>query len=187
MTDFVTFDSSWRPPVLETERLVVRPYTEADAPRLFPLASNPNTTRFTLWEHHKTIADTLIFARDYASSRYAEGVPEPMAICFKDDPEQPIGSCGIFMASAPHHTMELGYWLSEQQWGKGIVVEAARELVRWTFETMKPKRIQARVIDGNAASARVLEKLGFQFEGTLRAAVLRRGNFEDVHFFATVR
>jgi NitT/TauT family transport system substrate-binding protein len=67
------------------------------------------------------------------------------------------------------------------------MVEACRELVRYSFETMKPQRIQARVIDGNAASIRVLEKLGFRFEGTLRSAILRRGRFEDVHFFASLQ
>lgn len=184
MTDFVTFDPSWRPPVLETERLVLRPYTEADAPILFPLVSNPNTTRFTLWEHHKSIDDTLTFVRDYALGRYAEGVPEPLAICLNSEPAKPIGSCGCFWASCPHRTMEIGYWLAEPYWGRGIIVEAVRELVRYSFATMKPQRIQARVIDGNAASNRVLEKLGFRFEGTHRSAILRRGRFEDVHFFA---
>jgi ribosomal-protein-alanine N-acetyltransferase len=187
MTDFVTFHPAWQPPVLETDRLVLRPYTEADAPRLFPFTSNPNTTRYTLWEHHKSIDDTLVFVRDYALGRYAEGVPEPLAICFKEDPEQPIGSCGCFWASCPHRTMEIGYWLAEPFWGRGITVEAVRELVRYSFETLKPQRIQARVIEGNAASVRVLEKLGFALEGTLRSAILRRGKFDDVHFYSALK
>ncbi|MFO0801687.1 MAG: GNAT family N-acetyltransferase [Gemmataceae bacterium] len=181
MTDFVKFDPAWRPPTLHTERLMLRPYCEADAPLLFPLVSNPNTTRFTLWEHHKTLDDTRVFVRDYALGRYAEGVPEPLAICIK---EQPIGSCGSFWASYPHRTMEIGYWLAEPYWGRGIIVEAVRELVRYSFDSLKPKRIQARVIEGNAASIRVLEKLGFRFEGTHRSAILRRGRHEDVHYFA---
>jgi len=185
MTDFVSFNPEWRPPVLETDRLVVRPYTEADAPHLFPLASNPNSTKYTLWEHHKSINDTLNFVRDYATARYSEGVPEPMAISFKDDPERkPIGSCGCFWASHPNRTMELGYWLAEPYWGRGIVVEACRALVGYVFTAIQPQRIQARVIEGNPASVRVLDKLGFRFEGTLRSAILRRGNFEDVHIFA---
>lgn len=188
MTDFVTFNPAWRPPILETDRLVLRPYLEADAPHLFPLASNPRTTKFTLWEHHKTIDDTYCFVRDYALSRYAEGVPEPLAICFKEDPDRKtIGSCGCFWVSCPHRTMELGYWLAEPFWGRGIVVEACRLLVEYTFAMMQPQRIQARVIDGNTASVRVLEKLGFAFEGTLRSAILRRGNFEDVHIFSRLK
>ena len=187
MTNFVRFDSNWRPPVLETERLVLRPYSEADAPRLHPLVSNPNTTRFTLWEHHKTLEETRQFVHDYALCRYAECVPEPMAVCSNEEPLQPIGSCGCFWASCPHQTMEIGYWLAEPYWGRGITVEACRTLIEYAFATYQPRRIQARVIAGNDASVRVLEKLGFVFEGTLRSAILRRGQFEDVMMFAVVR
>jgi [ribosomal protein S5]-alanine N-acetyltransferase len=187
MTDFVTFDPAWRPPRLETDRLILRPYSEADAPRLFPLVSNPNTTRYTLWDHHKTIDETRNFVCDYALSRYAEGVPEPLAICLKEAVEQPVGSCGCFWTSCPHRTMELGYWLAEPHWGRGIVVEACQTLVAYAFATIQPQRIQARVIEGNAASMRVLAKLGFRFEGTHRSAILRRGKFEDVHFFGRLR
>jgi len=183
-----SLDLEWRPPILETGRLILRPYEEADAPRLFSLASNPIATRYTLWEHHKTIDDTLLFVRDYARSRYAEGVPEPLAISFKDDPERrPIGSAGCFWSSFPHRTAEIGYWLAEPYWGRGLIVEACRSLVTYAFAALAPERIQARVIEGNAASIRVLEKLGFRFEGTLRSAVLRRGQFENVHFFAVLK
>ena len=178
------FDVTWRPPILRTERLVLRPYEEADAPRLFPHARNANSTRFTLWDHHRSLDDTLNFVRDYARSRYAEGVPEPLAIALKDAPEQPIGSAGCYWASQPHRCAELGYWLAEPFWGRGIAAEACRALLSFAFAHLKPRRIQARVIEGNAASIRVLQKLGFQFEGTLRSATLRRGQFENVHFYS---
>ncbi|HEY3788011.1 MAG TPA: GNAT family protein [Urbifossiella sp.] len=183
----LTFNPNWRPPLLETERLLIRPYEEADAKNLFPLVSNPNSTRFTLWEHHKSIEDTLFFVRDYALSRYAEGVPEPMAITLKQDSSsKPIGSLGCYWASHPNQTMEIGYWLAEPFWGRGIIVEACRVLVGYSFSQLGPKRIQARVIEGNTASVRVLEKLGFHYEGTLRSAIQRRGNFENVQIFSAL-
>ena len=184
----VAFNPNWRPPILETERLIIRPYEEADAPLLFPLISNPNTTRYTLWEHHQTIDDTCVMVRDYARSRYAEGVPEPMAIAFKEDSgKQPIGSVGCFWGSHPNHTMELGYWLAEPFWGRGIMADACRALVTYCFNAFEPNRIQARVIEGNAASIRVLEKIGFRFEGTLRSSLLRRGKFEDLLHFSALK
>ena len=184
----VLFNPEWRPPILETDRLIVRPYEEADAPLLFPLVSNPNSTKYTLWEHHKTIDDTDFFVRDYARSRYAEGVPEPMALAWKDDPERkPIGSVGCFWGSHPHRTMELGYWLAEPFWGRGLMAEACRAMVTYSFLSLQPERIQARVIEGNTASIRVLEKLGFRFEGTLRSAILRREKFEDVWFYSVLK
>lgn len=176
----------WRPPTLHTDRLVLRAFEEADAQPLFSHAANPSVTRFTLWNYHLTIADTMQFVRDYARCRYIEGVPEPYAICLKDDP-RPVGAVGCFWVSEPNHTMELGYWIGEPFWGRGLNVEAARAVLRYAFEVCKPERMQARVIAGNRASVRVLEKLGFQFEGTLRSSLFRRGNFEDVLFFSLLK
>jgi ribosomal-protein-alanine N-acetyltransferase len=178
----------WRPPVLKTDRLVIRPFAEADAAALFVHASNPNVTRFTLWEHHRSIEDTLQFVRDYARCRYAEGVPEPYAITQKEDPKgEPIGAVGCFWASYPNRTMELGYWLAEPFWGRGLTAEACRAVVEHAFAACEPERMQARVIAGNTTSVRVLEKLGFNYEGTWRAALLRRGRFEDVMYFAALK
>ena len=65
----------WRPPMLTTPRLTLRPFVEADAEPLFEHAKNPNVTRFTLWDHHKTIADTVSFVRDYARCATARAWP----------------------------------------------------------------------------------------------------------------
>ncbi len=176
----------WRPPTLSTERLTLRAFTEADAPALFEHAKNPNVTRFTLWDAHKSIDDTLAFVRDYALCRYLEGTAEPYAITVNPDP-RPVGACGCFWAAKPHLTMELGYWLAEPFWGKGITVEACRAVLKFAFAEFVPERIQARVIDGNDASVRVLAKLGFRDEGTLRRSLLRRGKFEDVRIFSVLR
>ncbi len=178
----------WRPPTLETARLVLRPFEDADAEPLFPLAANPVVTRFTLWEHHQTLADTRVFVCDYARSRYAEGVPEPLAVCLKADPRRwPVGAVGVFWASQPNRTMELGYWLGELVWGQGYAAEACRAAVAHAFSAFAVERVQARVIVGNDASGRVLEKLGFREEGTLRGCLYRRGKQEDVRVFAALR
>ena len=176
----------WRPPVLTTERLELRPFVAGDAEALFEYAKNPNVTRFTLWDAHQTVADTVQFVSDYAVLRYMEGVPEPYAITLKPAP-QPVGSCGCFWAAEPHRTMELGYWIGEPFWGKGYVVEACRAVLLLAFAEYGPERMQARVIDGNAASERVLVKLGFRYEGTLRRSLLRRGTFEGVRMYSLTR
>lgn len=178
----------WRPPTLTTDRLVLRAFEDADAEPLFVHASNPNVTRFTLWDHHKTINDTLAFVRDYARCRYLEGTPEPYAIALRSDPYQkPVGAVGCFWVSQPNRTMELGYWLSELLWGQGLAAEACRAVLAHSFAACEPERMQARVIAGNDASRRVLEKLGFHFEGALRSSLFRRGQFEDVLYFSLLR
>lgn len=177
---------NWRPPTLTTERLVLRAFTDDDAQPLFEHARNPNVTRFTLWDAHRTVADTMLFLRDYAVLRYLEGMPEPYAITVTPDPH-PIGACGCFWAAKPHQTMELGYWIAEPFWGQGYVVEACRAVLNFAFTEYQPERMQARVIDGNTASERVLTKLGFQHEGVFRRSLLRRGNFEDVRMYSVLR
>jgi ribosomal-protein-alanine N-acetyltransferase len=176
----------WRPPPLVTPRLTLRPFCEADAPALFDYASNPNVARYTLWEAHRSLSETLAFVRDYAPLRYREGMPEPYAITLAHDPN-PIGSCGCFWASKPNHSMELGYWVGEPFWGQGLVVEACRALMAHVFREYQPVRIQARVIAGNKPSSRVLGKLGFQFEGTLRSALYRRNRFEDLLIYSLLQ
>jgi ribosomal-protein-alanine N-acetyltransferase len=176
----------WRPPTLVTERLTIRAFEESDAGPLFEQASNPNVTRYTLWDHYRTIAESMAFVRDYARLRYREGMAEPYAITLKDDGRM-LGVCGCFWVAEPHRTMELGYWVAEPYWGRGIATEASRAVVDWTFLHFEPMRLQGRVIVGNTASERVLEKLGFQREGTLRSSLLRRGNFEDVIMFSLLK
>lgn len=185
-TSFLMKPPDWRPPTLITPRLTLRPFTEVDAEPLFQFARNEKVARFTLWEAHRNVGETLTFVRDYASLRYREGMPEPYAITLKSNPT-PIGSCGCFWASRPNSSMELGYWVGEPFWGNGFTAEACRTLLSHVFTEFQPERIQARVIAGNVASSRVLAKLGFQCEGVLRSALFRRKKFEDLLIYSLLR
>jgi ribosomal-protein-alanine N-acetyltransferase len=178
----------WRPPVLETERLLLRPLTPADAPAVFLYCSNPAVTRFTLFETHQTIDDSRWFVEQYAQSRYATREPDPFGIVRKGDPVPTlIGAIGAHWASQPNGTMELGYALAEPYWGRGLVAEAARAVMRYVFTEYAVERLQARVIVGNDASERVLAKLGFTREGVLRSVVLRRGRYWDLAMYSLLR
>ena len=176
------------PATLTTDRLVLRPFAPGDAPTRLPHPPNPARTPITHRAPHKSNEDTLVFVRDYAESRYMEGTPEPYAITLKDDPaNRPVGAVGCFWTSRPNAGMELGYWLAEPYWGRGLTAEACREVVSLAFASCFPQRVQARVIAGNAASCRVLDKLGFRYEGTQRSVLFRRGKYEDVLFYSVLR
>lgn len=178
----------WKPPTLETNRLLLRPVTEADAPAIFAYASNPAVTRFTLFETHQTIDDSRWFITEYAKSLYASQEPEPFALVLKDDPLRTmIGSLGAHWASHANGTMEFGYALAEPYWGRGLMVEAATALIRFVFAEYAVERLQARVLVGNAASERVLQKLGFMKEGVLRRSLLRRAQWWDLAMYSLVR
>ena len=178
----------WRPPVLETDRLILRPIVPADAPAVFLYCSNPNVTRFTLFETHQTIDDSRWFVEEYVRSRYASREPDPFGIVLRGDPVPTvIGAVGAHWASQPNGTMELGYAIAEPYWGRGLVAEAAGAVVRYVFAEYAVERLQARVIVGNDPSERVLQKLGFTREGVLRSAELRRGRYWDLAMYSLLR
>jgi [ribosomal protein S5]-alanine N-acetyltransferase len=177
----------WKPPILETERLILRPITPEDAPAVFDYASNPNMTRFTLFETHQTIDESRWFVNDHVRSRYACKEPDPFAITLKGEPDRMVGALGAHWVSQPNGTMEMGYALAEPHWGKGLVVEAAAAVIGYVFTEYAVERLQARVFVGHNPSERVLQKLGFTREGVLRSLIFRRGAWHDLVIYSLLR
>lgn len=175
---------SWNPPVLQTERLLLRPVTESDAQSIFDYAKNPAVSRYTLWEPHSSSADTLKYIQDYVFKHYADHTPDPWAITFKNHPDKVIGTIGCHWVSKEKKCMELAYALAEDQWGKGLVVEAGKAVLDYCTKEYSLKRIQAHYKTENAASGRVMEKLGMKFERTEPEAIFHRGKNWDVTFYA---
>lgn len=178
--------TDWKPPMLETDRLILRAITLDDAPAIFAYAKNPNVSRHTLWEAHVSIEDSVAFIKDYIFPSYSKGAPEPFGIAFKKSPETLIGTVGCFWISKPARSMELAYALAEEHWGKGLVAEAAKVTMEHCFKEYSLKRIQARCKVENKASARVMEKVGMSYEGTLKSSIFHRNQFSDVHYYAKV-
>lgn len=84
-------------------------------------------------------------------------------------------------------TAELGYWLAEPYWSRGIATEAVRAIVAHGFEQRPLRRIEAFVFENNPASARVLEKAGFRYEGRMRQNVIKDGEVLDSLIYARLR
>ena len=147
--------------ILETERLILRPWTEADAEECYRYAKDPRVGPMAGWPVHTSVENSREVIRDVLM------VPETYAIELKET-GLPIGSIGL------HHTdlaekddeAELGYWLGVPYWGRGLVPEASRELLRHAFEDLKLARIWCGYYDGNEKSKRVQEKLGFTYQWT---------------------
>ena len=107
------------------------------------------------------------------------------AICCGD---KAIGSIGVFRKDNVHRlTAEMGYFIAEPYWGKGIMTEAVRQTCAYVFEHSDIVRIFAEPYAHNNASCRVLEKAGFQFEGTLRQNAIKNGQFVDMKIYAMIR
>ena len=99
-----------------------------------------------------------------------------------------IGSIGIFRQGNIHRqTAELGYYIAEEYWGKGIMTEAVKQICEYVFANSDIIRIYAEPFAYNVASCRVLEKVGFQYEGTLRSNAVKNSKVIDMKMYSLLK
>ena len=99
-----------------------------------------------------------------------------------------VGSIAVFRCENIHYrTAELGYYLDEEYWGKGIVTSAVKQICKYVFENTDIIRIFAEPFSHNTASCRVLEKAGFVFEGTLHSNAVKNGKILDMKMYAILK
>ena len=134
--------------MLETERLTLRLWREEDAEDLYTYAKDPAVGPLAGWPPHTGVENSRHIIRTVLSA------PETYAICLKDT-GQPIGSVGLHRndLAVQEDEYELGYWIGKPFWGRGLVPEAARELLRYAFEDLGVKRIWCGRYDGNEKAA----------------------------------
>ncbi len=160
---------------LETQRLVLRRFCIDDAGVMFNnWASNSDVTEFLSWNAHKSQEDTKELLEIWAGM-YDEKSYYNWAIELKKTGE-PIGSVGVVEKNDDIGMIHTGYCIGKQWWGMGIVTEAYKELIRFFFEQVGVRRIEAWHAPENPGSGKVMQKCGMQYEGTLRkAAKCNRG------------
>ena len=145
--------------ILETERLILRPWCDDDAPDLYIYASDPDIGPPAGWPPHTSVENSLEIIRTVLSA------PETYAVCLKES-GKPIGSIGFHRndLAEDDDEYELGYWIGKPYWGQGLIPEASREMLRYAFEDLGMNRIWCGYYDGNEKSRRVQEKLGFVYQ-----------------------
>jgi ribosomal-protein-alanine N-acetyltransferase len=173
-------------PDLETERLILRRLTLEDAPSMFEYAADPEVPRYMTWDPHETIDDTYNFLQMVLPS-YDDPLTDvwTWGIVLKQT-GRVVGGCSIW-GRGTNSRAELGYWIGRPFWGRGLVAEAAQAMIKLGFEQMDLNRIEARCFIENTASARVMEKCGMKYEGTLREQMLVKGRFRDCKLYAILR
>ena len=149
--------------MLETKRLILRPWQESDAEFLYEYAKDPAVGPPAGWPPHTSVENSCEIIRKALSA------PETYAVCLKDG--KPIGSVGLKLKGYTDMTdredeCELGYWIGKPFWGQGLIPEAARELLRYAFEELNMRAVWCGYYDGNEKSHRVQEKLGFVYRYT---------------------
>jgi RimJ/RimL family protein N-acetyltransferase len=99
-----------------------------------------------------------------------------------------IGAIGINLQDDVNRfSAEIGYWLAEPFWGKGIATEALKKFTEFAFNNFSLNRIYANVFEGNDASEKVLLKAGYKKEATLKKAVFKEGKFLDQYIYAVLK
>ncbi len=173
------------PPVIENERLILRTPVTEDAERIFSYASNPVVTKYLIWDTHKSIDDTLDFlSRAERSRKNYENLT--FGIILKKT-DQLIGMCGFHSINAIHRRAEIGYVLSSDCWGQGIMTDAVSLMLQFGFSKLNLNRIEARTRPENIASRRVLIKTGMNEEGVLRQQMFVKGRFQDYQLFSILK
>jgi [ribosomal protein S5]-alanine N-acetyltransferase len=156
------------PPVVETERLVLRPARPDDAEAIFEsYAADEEVTRYLVWRPHRSAEETREFLRGAVAIR-ADGTHINWAIAIKPDDRVR----GMISFRRDGFKADVGYVLGRQFWGRGYMTEALGAVVAYGFSLPGLYRIWALCDVDNLASARVMEKAGMTFEGVLRRYVL---------------
>lgn len=173
------------PATLTTARLVLRPFSAADAPRLVELLADREIAANTLTIPHpysRADADTWLST---LQAKFDEGKHATFAITLRGQGAL-IGCAGLNI-NPDHARAELGYWIGRDHRGRGVATEACAAVIRHGIETLGLERIFAQHYTRNPASGRVLAKLGMTHEGVARRATKKWGVFEDSAVYAIVR
>ena len=124
---------------------------------------------------------------DFISSMLSANEDETFAFAITLD-DKVIGSIGVFRQQNIHRqTGEMGYYIAEEYWGKGIMTEAVKQTCDYVFNHSDILRIYAEPFAYNMGSCRVLEKAGFQYEGTLRSNAIKNGKVIDMKMYSLLR
>lgn len=172
-------------PDLTTERLLLRPFTLADAPDVQRLAGDRDiaaTTAAIPHPYEDGMAEAWIGQHP---ERFAGGESVVFAITHKADGAL-LGAIGLEL-NAEQQRAELGYWIGKPHWNAGYCTEAARAVLRYAFEALRLRRVFAHHFGRNPASGRVMEKIGMRHEGTLRQHTIKWGTIDDLEVYGLLR
>ena len=168
---------------LKLNEYVIRPWSEDDAAAVHRYADNRN-----IWLNVRDIFPHPYRLEDAQSFLKWVTQQKPVTTFALATSQEAIGCIGLRLGEDVHRrTAEVGYWLAEPFWGRGIMSDAVTTFTDHAFGAFNLVRIYAEPFANNRASGRVLEKAGFVLEGRLRASVEKDGRILDSFLYARVR
>jgi ribosomal-protein-alanine N-acetyltransferase len=176
---------TFEPIVLATERLTLRFLTDADLSALYEIFSHPEVMRY--WASPPwTEPEHAVLKLEDAQEGYLTGSALQLGIERRFD-HALVGTCSLFHFNFPSRRAEVGYALGRPFWGSGYMHEALQALLDYAFHTLDLNRVEADIDPRNSASARTLERLGFQREGHLRERWIVSGEISDTWLYGLLR
>ena len=150
--------------MIETERLILRPWLETDAESLYEYAKEPAVGPIAGWPVHSSVENSLEIIRNVLSA------DETYAVCLKTD-NVAIGSIGLIPPAQSHTIasdteLEVAYWIGVPFWGNGYIPEAIRAIQKHVFEDLGCTAMWCGYYEGNEKSKRCQEKCGFKYHHT---------------------
>lgn len=167
---------------LKIGEYIIRDWQMTDAPSIAKYANNRKIwiNLRDAFPHPYGLQDATSFISQVLAST-------PDTVFAIATPSEAIGSIGLMVGKDVHrYTAEMGYWLAEPFWGKGIMTQAVKSLTAYALHELKLQRVFAEPYATNPASARVLEKAGFTCEGILRSNVYKDGKMLDQYIYSFI-
>lgn len=167
---------------LTNHEIILRPFTIADSKKLAELCNNK-----MIWDNLRDYIPfpySEINAKDFIQSCQTENPQLTFAIEFNNEL---VGTIGLVKQTDIYKfTAEIGYWIGQPYWGKGITTNAVQLITEYGFHTLGLQRIFSGVFDYNKASQRVLEKAGFKLEGIFEKAVIKNNKICDEYRYGLI-
>ncbi|MDE6029391.1 MAG: GNAT family N-acetyltransferase [Clostridiales bacterium] len=172
---------------IETERLILRRFELSDAQNMFDnYCGKEKVTEFLIWDAHKTIEDTKSYLAGVVLPEYDRNDKYRWAIVWKEN-NQVIGCIDVVDSNERKRSAELGWVLSDEYWGIGVMPEAAKSVLKYLF-AVGYERIQATHHVQNKKSGRVMEKIGMQCEGIHKKfSMFKNDTLVDCYLWAITR
>jgi ribosomal-protein-alanine N-acetyltransferase len=162
---------------LQTNRLFLRPISVSDAPALFEARGDAEVMRYWDWPAQKDVAAVERIFAEHIPELTSEAAKWWAVALSPDGPA--IGECDLSEIDTHHGRAEVGFLFGRRHWAQGYAFEAVERVIHYGFNDLGLERLWARFHKGNEASKRLLERLGFTYEGCLRSHVVRDGERRD--------
>ena len=172
-------------PQIETERLILRRIRVSDAKDVFDYSKDPDVAKYVLWQAQTDIKEAKSYCRAMIR-QYKNDEPASWGIIDRASGHL-IGTIGYMSYDESNHSTEIGYSLAHWKWNQGIMTEALRQVIQYTFTSMDINRIEAQHETENPASGRVMQKCGMHKEGILRQRLYNKGRYVDVCLYSILK